>query len=76
MLDEAFTHDQALRQLLLIADFFQTTEPYNPISYLLRRAISWGNMTLEDWLGEVVQDEIALKSIQKTLGINQNGLDK
>ncbi|MCI0418423.1 MAG: type VI secretion system protein TssA [Acidobacteria bacterium] len=59
----------ALRRLSEIADFFQKTEPHSPVSYLVGRAVKWGNMPLEQWLQEVVKDSSVLAQIQETLGV-------
>ena len=59
----------ALRRLGEIATFFQRTEPHSPVSYLVQRAVKWGNMPLDSWLQEVVKDENVLGNIRETLGL-------
>lgn len=63
------TRQDALRTLGLVADFFRRTEPHSPISYLVQRAVRWGNMPLDELLREVVKSDDALRNIWETLGI-------
>jgi type VI secretion system protein ImpA len=60
----------ALKRLGEIADFFQKTEPHSPVSYLVQRAVKWGNMPLENWLQDVIKDESILSQLRQTLGFN------
>jgi type VI secretion system protein ImpA len=60
----------ALKRLNDIADFFQRTEPHSPISYIVQRAVKWGNMPLENWLQDVIKDETVLYQLRQTLGFN------
>jgi type VI secretion system protein ImpA len=62
----------ALKRLSDIADFFRKTEPHSPISYLVQRAVKWGNMPLENWLQDVIKDETVIFQIRQTLGFNTN----
>ena len=63
----------ALKRLGEIADFFQKTEPQSPVSYLVQRAVKWGNMPLESWLQDVIKDESILSQLRQTLGFNTGG---
>ena len=65
----------ALRRLSEIATFFQRTEPHSPVSYLVQRAVKWGNMPLESWLQEVVKDENVLGNLRETLGLGSHSSD-
>lgn len=60
----------ALKRLTQLADFFRKTEPHSPISYLVGRAVKWGNMPLETWLQDVIKDDVVLSQIRQTLGFN------
>jgi type VI secretion system protein ImpA len=78
---DAFTHPatvgslvlqsraDALRQLAAVADYFRRTEPHSPVSYLVQRAVRWGEMPLDEWLKDVIHDESVLGSIRETLGL-------
>ena len=59
----------ALRRLQAIAAYFQRTEPHSPVSYLVQRAVRWGEMPLEQWLNEVISDKTALAHLRETLGL-------
>jgi type VI secretion system protein ImpA len=61
---------EALKRLAQLADFFKKTEPHSPISYLVTRAVKWGNMPLETWLQDVIKDEAVLFQLRQTLGLN------
>lgn len=65
----------ALKRLAEIADFFQKTEPHSPISYIVQRAVKWGNMPLEIWLQDVIKDDTVLFNLRQTLGFNTNNPD-
>jgi len=60
---------EALRRLREIAEFFTRTEPHSPVSYLVNRAVRWGEMPLENWLDEVVADQNVLNALRDTLGL-------
>jgi type VI secretion system protein ImpA len=61
----------AIRRLNAIATFFQRTEPHSPVAYLVQRAARWGEMPLDKWLEEVVNDESVLGRIREHLGIKK-----
>ena len=65
----------ALKRLSELADFFQKTEPHSPVSYLVARAVKWGNMPLESWLQDVIKDETVLYNLRQTLGLNTDNGD-
>lgn len=62
---------EAIRRLVAVAEFFRKTEPHSPISYLVQRAARWGEMPLEEWLREVIQDDSVLGRVRETLGIKE-----
>jgi type VI secretion system protein ImpA len=62
----------ALKRLADLAEFFRKTEPHSPISYLVQRAVKWGEMPLETWLQDVIKDETVLFQLRQTLGFNTN----
>jgi len=69
------TRPDALKRLSEIANFFQKTEPHSPVSYLVSRAVKWGNMPLESWLQDVIKDETVLSNLRETLGFNTDNDD-
>lgn len=66
------TRQEALKQLAEIADYFQRTEPHSPVSYLVQRAVKWGNMGLDTWLQDVIKDNSIIEQVRQTLGFNTN----
>jgi type VI secretion system protein ImpA len=61
---------EALRRLAEVAEFFRRTEPHSPVSYLVQRAIRWGEMPLDMWLRDVIKDEGSLERLRETLGLS------
>jgi len=66
------TRQDAIKRLSEVADFFRSTEPHSPVSYLVQRAITWGQMPLEQWLQDVIKDGGVLDNLRETLGIKAN----
>lgn len=64
--------EQAMNVLQEIADYFQANEPHSPVSYMLQKTIKWNQMPLHEWLGQVIQNENPLESVQELLGVQQN----
>jgi type VI secretion system protein ImpA len=65
----ATSRQEALRALGRIAEFFRRTEPHNPVSFMLDKAVIWANTPLDVWLSEVVRDDTVLSSIRDRVGI-------
>ena len=63
------SREEALKRLAEVAHYFQTTEPHSPVSYLIQRAIKWGQMPLELWLEDVIKDGSVLGQLRETLGL-------
>jgi type VI secretion system protein ImpA len=63
---------EALKRLADIAAYFHRTEPHSPVSYLVQRAVKWGNMPLETWLQDVIKDDAIISQLRQTLGFNTN----
>jgi len=59
----------ALNRLNDIADYFKRSEPHSPVSYLVQKAVKWGDMPLELWLQEVIKDPGVLYQLKETLGV-------
>ena len=71
------TRQDALRRLREVEDYFRRVEPHSPISYLIGRAVSWGNMSFEELLRDLARDKSVLGPIWETLGLdNQGGEDE
>lgn len=63
------TRAEALKRLASVAAYFRRTEPHSPVSYLVQRAVQWGEMSLEDWLKDVINSDEQLMRIKETLGL-------
>jgi type VI secretion system ImpA family protein len=63
--------DEAYKCLAEAADFLAITEPHSPTPYLVRRAIAWGGMRLEDLLPELVRSQDELGQIYRLLQISR-----
>jgi type VI secretion system protein ImpA len=66
---EPHNRADALRRLEALAVYFRQTEPHSPVSYLVQRAVRWGEMPLEAWLQDVINDEGVLSRVRETLGL-------
>ena len=53
------SREDAFRKLIEISAFFRKTEPHSPISYILERAVKWGDLPLEDLIRELIPDNSA-----------------
>ncbi|MFH1350714.1 MAG: type VI secretion system protein TssA [Pseudomonadota bacterium] len=63
------SRSEAYRMLSEAADYLMIHEPHSPTPYLVKRAVSWGNMTLTELLKELVGEERNLLQVYKLLGI-------
>ncbi|MCW0137780.1 ImpA family type VI secretion system protein [Escherichia coli] len=61
------SRELALKQMKEIADFFRETEPSSPVPYLIERAVRWANMSVTDWLNELLPDKEAIHKINEVL---------
>lgn len=68
---EPASREDAFQRLAVIAEYLKRKEPQNPVSYLVERAVRWSKMPLEQWLGEVVQNDEVLFRLRDTLGIKR-----
>jgi type VI secretion system protein ImpA len=64
------SRQEALRRLGEVAEYFRRAEPHSPVSYLVNRAVKWGQMPLDVWLSEVIRDTGTLGQLQDLLGIS------
>ena len=61
--------EDAFKQLNEIADFFLKTEPHSPISYVLQKAVKWGNMSLPDLIEELIPDRSSREHFGELTGV-------
>ncbi len=69
------SRQDALRRLTEVSEFFRKTEPHSPVSYLVSRAVKWGNMPLEQWLSDVIKDDNVIHQLRQTLGFETGQAD-
>jgi type VI secretion system protein ImpA len=60
--------DEALSQLLKVAEYFRRTEPHSVVSYALEQAVAWGRMSLPELLTELLEEAPRTK-VFKSVGI-------
>ncbi len=70
------TRAEAYQMLTEAADFLSRTEPHSPTPYLVRRAIAWGAMSLEQLLPELVSNRSDLSEIYRLLNLRSAEIDK
>jgi type VI secretion system protein ImpA len=51
--------EDAFKKLIEISEYFRKSEPHSPISYILERAVKWGDMPLNDLMRELIPDSSA-----------------
>jgi type VI secretion system protein ImpA len=66
----AVTNRQAaFQQLLEIAKFFRKTEPHSPVSYVIEKAVKWGNMPLNELMFELIPDSSSRERFSELTGV-------
>lgn len=65
-----YNRQQAYAQLQVIADHLAEIEPHSPTPYMIRKAVSWGNMSFADVMSELSQEGGDILKILKLLGIH------
>ena len=70
------TRAEAYQLLAEAADFLARTEPHSPTPYLVRRAIEWGSMSLEELLPELVRNQAELAEIYRLLNVGSQNSRK
>lgn len=65
------TRDEAYRMLSMAAEYLMKTEPHSPSAYLVRRAVTWGSMSLDELLRELVGSEQDLGQLFTLLGMTK-----
>lgn len=69
VMDEIQTREDAYNLLAQAADFLAETEPHSPTPYLVRRAISWGGMSLDEVLADMTQEAGDITHYLRFLGL-------
>jgi type VI secretion system protein ImpA len=63
------SREDALRQLLQLAEFFRTSEPQSPISSMLEETVRRARMSFSDLLAELLQDKAVWRLALTNAGI-------
>jgi type VI secretion system protein ImpA len=63
------SREQAFRSLTDISEFFRKTEPHSPISYILARAVKWGDMPLDSLIRELIPESSARDFYSSLTGV-------
>ncbi len=66
------SRETAFKQLLDIAQFFRKTEPHSPVSYVLEKAVKWGNMPLNELIVELIPDSSSRERYSELTGVKSN----
>jgi type VI secretion system ImpA family protein len=66
------SRSEAYQRLAEAADYLLRTEPHSPVPYLVRRAVSWGNLSLAELLQELLQKNADLPTLYTLLGIKRS----
>ncbi|WP_415226559.1 type VI secretion system protein TssA [Psychromonas sp.] len=64
------SRDDAFKQLSHIAEYFKKTEPHSPVSYILTKAVKWGNMPLEELMKELIPDSSSRETYSSLTGVS------
>ncbi len=64
--------DDAIRQLNSISAFFRQTEPHSPISYVIDKAVKWGDMSLTELMAELIPDQSSRSTYGSLTGVKTN----
>jgi type VI secretion system protein ImpA len=63
---------EALKQLSHISQFFRRTEPHSPVSYIIEKAVRWGDMSLGDLMQELIPDSSSRNTYSSLTGVSTN----
>ena len=66
---EITSREIAFAQLLEIAKFFRKTEPHSPVSYVIEKAVKWGNMPLNELINELIPDTSSRERYSELTGV-------
>lgn len=67
------SRDEAYARLLEAAEYLQIHEPHSLTPYLIKRAVSWGQMTLSEVFEDVGRHAMDVQGIYALLGVSLQG---
>lgn len=63
---------QAFQQLEKVAQFLEKTEPHSPVHMLLRKAVAWGRLSMQEVLAELLAEQnSAREHVWEMLGVKE-----
>ncbi|MBU2510643.1 type VI secretion system protein TssA [bacterium] len=65
------SREEAFFLLAEIAEYLTDIDPHSPVPYLVKRAVSWGSMSLSELLTELLKDGQNLQQVYSLLGIQE-----
>ncbi|MDA7746078.1 type VI secretion system protein TssA [Psychromonas sp.] len=68
--NELNSREDAFKQLNTIAEYFIKNEPHSPVSYMLTKAVKWGNMPLDELMRELIPDSSSRELYTALTGVN------
>lgn len=67
------SRQEAFQQLNQISQFFRRTEPHSPISYIIEKAVRWGNLSLGELMQELIPDAGSRSTYGSLTGVSTGG---
>ena len=64
---------EAYQRLAEAADYLLRTEPHSPTPYLVRRAVEWGSMSLNEVLQQLVRNDAEMQELNRLLRLSPDG---
>jgi type VI secretion system protein ImpA len=64
------SREDALNQLLIIANYFRQTEPHSPLCGAIERVVQWGNCSLQELMMTLIPDPSARSIYTQLTGID------
>ena len=62
---------EAYRRLSEVAEYLLRTEPHSPTPYLIKRAVSWGSMSLFEIYKQVIRNDSEMQELNRLLRLNE-----
>ena len=67
-----YSREDAFKQLSEIATYFRKAEPHSPVSYIIDKAVRWGNMPLNELIDELITDDSSRDRFSELTGVANN----
>jgi type VI secretion system ImpA family protein len=64
---------EAYQRLAEAADYLLRTEPHSPTPYLVKRAVEWGSMSLQQVLQQIVRNDAEMQELSRLLRLAGDG---